>query len=57
MFAEEQVCKRRLTCFQEASAFKVGARLRSDKAASHHVTGGGRGHVQFKVLNDSISAA
>lgn len=45
-----------LTCFQEASAFKVGAHLGRDEASSHHVTGGGSGHVQLEVLDGSFSA-
>lgn len=43
-----------LTCFQEASAVKIGACLRSNKAFSYHVTGRRCGHVQFKVLNDCL---
>lgn len=45
-----------LTCFQEASAFKIGACLSGNKASPYHVTGVGHGHVQFEVLNDSVRA-
>lgn len=45
-----------LTRFHESCAFKVSSRLRGNKAPSHHVTGAGRSHVQFKVFNNGFRA-
>lgn len=53
---ENSVQVSHLTCFQEASPVKISACLSSHKASSYHVTGGGRGHVQFKVPRDGLSA-
>lgn len=45
------------TCFQEASAVEIRARLRRLEAPPHHVTGRGRGHVKVEVLWDGLGAA
>lgn len=45
------------TCFQEAGAVEIRARLRRLEAPPHHVTGRGRGHVKVEVLWDGLGAA